>query len=408
MDARLEKFRNLRDRLAEKPGDDVLLYACSDAGKDVALEETMALFAARLSAPPATPGIRLNELHLYAYLRERAGRRAQGLSITNAAGLADLDFRFARDELAAVVREASAFLAKYPDSQGAAVILAEALTSFGSLVKAEKVFASLREQTAGDVAAVTNLAPDFHAGLGAALDRALPKLSGVSIVREIDASAARIVLTSADYLYFQKFGWEFVDSFSSHGNSGAWLSLHIMDMTPAETEIIMCRLEGIAGLRWGLSTEWTGLRVGDRKAKGYYHAVRFVRFWQVLLRNPAAAVFMIDTDTIFNGDVSGLFDLLNESDLALLLSPGRLEARNKVMATCTGAANTGAARAYLRNVAGYLAAYWERGQLPWGIDQVAMYAVLALTQAPLRIASIPGRVFDGSKDPNKLLWAAKA
>ena len=44
------------------------------------LEDTVALFAERLNAPPVNPAIRLNDLHLYAYLREKLGRRAAGLT----------------------------------------------------------------------------------------------------------------------------------------------------------------------------------------------------------------------------------------------------------------------------------------------------------------------------------------
>lgn len=409
MPTSIEKFTELRERLARDPGNEALLYDTCIAGEDIAFEETLVLFAERVNAPPVNPAIRLNDLHLYAILREKQGRRAAGLSTTNARGVADLDFVFARSDLAALVRESHAFLAKYPDSVGAAILLAEALASFGSLGKAETVFSSLRRLPDDHVATAANFDPRFRETLGAEAARSLSKLPELKTVRAVPKDQARVVLTAADYLYFQKFGWMLVDSFAKTAGTDTLLSLHIMDMTPEETDAVSRRLEGYAGLHWALSTEWTGLRGGPQKiAVGYYHAVRFIRYWQFLVQNPAAATWLIDTDTIFNGGPSRLFDTLAGHDLALFLAPGRFEVRNKVVACCTGASNTDAAREFIRDVAGYVAAYWEKGKLPWGIDQVAMYAVLAMPQgnAP-RVASLPPDIINGSRTPDALLWPAK-
>jgi hypothetical protein len=410
MSTGIEKFRDLRDRLSRDPCNGALLYSTCAAGEHIAFDETLALLADRVKVPSVDPAIRLKDLHLYAVLRERQGRRAANLSTTNARNPADLTFAFARQELATLVWEASEFLARHPESSDGAILLAEAYACAGWLDKAEVVFAQLRAVPDDDhVAAVVNFDPGFHASLGEEAALSLSRLPSRVSMRAVPPSATRIVVTCADYLYFQKFGWTFVETFARYAGAGTLLCLHIFDMTPDESRDLVRRLESYGGLQWALSTEWTGLRGGPHaKAAGYYHAVRFIRFWQVLAAHPAATGWLIDTDTIFNGDTARLFDEITGHDTALFLAPGRFEVRNKVVASCTGVSNTAAARHYLRDVAGYVAAFWKMGRLPWGLDQVAMYAVLATPAVdPPRVASLPPHIVGGRDDSGSLLRSAK-
>jgi len=405
----LAAFETARAALARSPDDHALLYACCAAAGDEAEGEMIALLEQRLKTLPAGGEIRLHDLHLLARLREKSARAAAGLHPTNADAFDDLFFKFARKELAALASEAAAFLRRNRTSFTAAVLLAEAYTAAGALAEAEGVFAQLRLASGENIASVTNFDSAFHAGLAGEAYRSATRLPPVLVSRDLPPDARRIVFTAADHVYFERYGWDFVGSFVKHNGPDVALALHVFDMTVEERAAMTRRLQGFADLRWSLSTELTGLRGGEGdRAKEYYHAVRYVRFWQLLIGRDAAA-WIIDTDTIFGGSVAGLFERLSGSDLALYLAPGRFEVRNKIMALSTGASSTQAAGDYLRNVAGYVGHYQKEGRLFWGIDQIALFAVLAMTgtTAPLRITGVPDWICGPVVRPGQILQPAK-
>ncbi len=400
-------FQDACERLARSPHDPDLLYACCAAAGEAFEDEMIALLEQRLRTMPAGAVMRLHDLHMLARYRDKRGRTAAGLSLTNGARVADLNLRFAKDELTALIHEARSVLRRDRQSFASAVLLADAYVAFGALGEAEKVFMQLRRASGEHPSCVTNLDPAFHAGLPDAVQQAAMKLPPVLVTREIPPGAERAVLTCADYFYFQEFGWDLVESFAAHNGPDVCLALHVFDMTPEERSAVVRRLAGYPALAWSLSGEWTGLRGGETaKARGYYHAVRFIRYWQLLLGS-SAAIWMVDADTIFKADVGFMFEVLAGRDVALYLMPGRFEVRNKVVASCIGAANTPAARDYLRGAAGYIAHYYGEGRLSWGIDQVALFAALAMFSRPLRVVGVPEKVINGSRGPEQIIWIAK-
>lgn len=404
-------FRDALKALAAAPGDPNLFYACCTAREYEALDETIAMVRARLAQKPITDALRLNELHIFAHSREKQARRDAGLSVTNARGVDDLDFQFARAELEALTAAARTFLGRYA-SPGAAILLAESLVSTGRVMEAETVLAGLRAQGMDHVAAVTSFDDGLHAKLAALGASASQRLPPQRVLKPLPDGATRVVFTAADYLYFQKWGWDLVESFARHAAPGGHLALHIMDMTPAETEAAVARLDGYAGLSWALTTEWTNLRTpgpaANARARGYYHAGRLIRLHQLLTAHPNAAVWMLDTDMLVADDTQLLFTALEGCDAMLGLSPGRFEVRNKVCLSFTGFSAQARARDYLLRVVGYVAHFLEKGRLPWGIDQVAMYTVLVKNHVPfLRIASVPVGICDTSKVHGRVLWPAK-
>lgn len=403
-----EGFEELRGRLARSPHDRELFYAVCAAAGDAREAELRALIEHRLNSIPAGQPIRLHDLHMRSLLREKQGRASAGLSVTNTNALDDLQIKFARDDLAMIVQEAAAILQRDGREFAAAVLLAESLVGLGAIDEAEAIYAQIRQSRNEHITSVTSFDPAFHAGLPDIAHQAAARLPPILVSREIPAGA-EVVFTAADYAYFQKFGWDFVTSFARHGHPDVCLALHIYDMTPEEKFSLTAALDAVPNLRWGLTSEWTGLKGGEvSRARGYYHAVRFIRLWQFLEHHRAPA-WMIDMDTVFNGDVKRLFAALSGFDLALFLTPGRFEVRNKVMASCTGIANTGAAREYIRNVGGYVGAYQKEDRLLWGIDQIAMFAILMMygPRPSLRITGVPEGIADGHRRPDGLLWPAK-
>lgn len=401
-------FHDLRARFRAQPDDPDLLYACYAAAETAAPEDMIALLEERLEIEKPGAQIRLNALHALARLREKQGRAAAGLPLANAADIRDLTFRYAQADLVRLAKEAAAFLQNHRNATAAAILLAESLTSLGDYRQAEYVFSQLRRLAGSDPVHVTTFDPDFHAALSAYAQQSLARLPPVLVTRDTTANSERLVFTAADHLYFQRFGWGFVESFARHAH-GAHLRLHIYDITPDEITAMCARLEEIPDLKWSLSSEWSGLRGGDTAtAHGYYHAVRFIRFWQILAEHNRPT-WMIDTDTIFHADTTVLFELVSEPDLALYIFPGRFETRNKVMATCLGAAPTQGALDYLRDVAGYISHYQAQNRLTWGIDQIALCTTLAKRSidTPLRINCIPEAVCDGTRGMGQVLWPAK-
>jgi hypothetical protein len=373
-----EEFTRLRAALAQTPADARLLYACCSAGEECCIDEVVALLAQRLSAPPLNEAIRLNELALYAHNTELQRRGAAGLPRRHAENVADLDYRFARAELAALTQAASDFLQRHPSSVGAAILLAESLASSGSIANAESVFAQLRKIESGNTASVTSFDPAFHATLPEAAARAEGELPAVRVVLGPQQPADRAVFVSADIAYFDRYGWTLIESLAAQVRETPVLALHVMDMTAEEESAIVRRLAPHRRLIVSLTTEWTGLRDSERAAaaRNYYHTVRLSRFSQCLAQHSEAAGWLLDIDSIFVGPPDALFTLLDGCDLALGLSPGRMEVRNKVLAGYVGVSPTPLGRDYLRRVAGYVGHFAREGRLAWGIDQVALYAVL--------------------------------
>jgi hypothetical protein len=189
----------------------------------------------------------------------------------------------------------------------------------------------------------------------------------------------------------------------------------VFDATPGEREDLTRRVATLAPVKIAVSHEWTGLRVADGlptsdAARGYYHAMRFVRLAALAARHDTRPMWMIDADTMFHRAPSLLFDLLAGHDLALLLAPGRVEIQNQMFAGVFGVAPTLAAHAYLRRVAAYLFTCWKQGRMPWGLDQTALFCVhtiLAAQQAAPEIKGIDESVLGLDFRDDAILWCGK-
>jgi hypothetical protein len=87
-------------------------------------------------------------------------------------------------------------------------------------------------------------------------------------------------------------------------------------------------------------------------------------------------MWLHDIDIRFVGSIAPLFKLLEGHDVSLRFNAARVEIRNKIMAGMIGIAPSAPGRNLLRRFANYMAACWHKRQLPWGADQVALYAIL--------------------------------
>ncbi len=407
-----EQFADLRAALVRDPTNLRHLQDYCYNGLHDFRAEVIATLRTRLAAPTANFGLRVDELGLLATAVEYDGRCARGISTTNASSLQDVVFAHARPELAAMESAARAFYQVEPTALTAAALVAEALIAQGEFAEAEHVLAYLRGTSVNHVAAVTDFAPDFHASLLHVAEAGAAVLPPVRDIREL-RGPSRVVFVSADAKYFQRYGKRFLESFRATTSPDVGLMLHIMDMTDDDTAAVLALVKEDGSHRIGVSTEWSGLRSVEtsQDARNYYHAVRLLRLWQLMCANPQAAIWMVDMDTVFNGDAGALFGLLKDADLAPYLLPGRLEARNKVSAHMLGVAPTAAARDAIQRAGGYVAAFRNMDRLQWGIDQIALYAVLIDLDARGRLpklAPVPEALCDGSYGADKVIWSVKA
>lgn len=360
--------------------------------------EILAALQERLGRTPEDDELRVELLSIIAVITERRRRQEQGLSVTNGVSLKDLGYTFARAELEAV-RDAANTVLQRTGSANMAIALAESCVGLGDLAGAERIYAVLRAENVEKLTSCTTFDKKFHAALGAAAAQGFTHLPQVRPLMEKAESCERVVWVACDRRYFEIYGDRLLDSFAARCG-GAKLALHIMDVGQ-EGAAILTRLKLCAGHIHQVTTEETGRTF--EAARAYYHAVRFIRFYE-FLKTHAGTAWLWDFDTVVGGDITPLFKAMTGNDVGLWIMPARREPRSMIGAGYVGARVSPQVLDYFGRVAAYIAHFTEMDQLAWGIDQVALYACLAWTAAKLRIVPLPEQVFGR---PDAMLLVAK-
>jgi hypothetical protein len=362
----------------------------------------------------AQPNLALREralgLELLIQFKEALMRRADG------GGKMELGCSYVRDEVERLRDMAAQWLQAEPGSHAAVHLMTRALIGARNPLAAEPYFAALRKAARDEPAAATILDPRFHAALdGVSIETMRGALPEVKIARN-GAPAKQLIFCGCDYTYAKRFAAPMLGSFVSHGDSDTLFVLHIFDILPEDVDSYCRRIANLGCGNIMVSTEWTGLRDDRRRwasdaARGYYHAMRFVRFLEVLARNPGVPAWLLDADILFNKPTNILFEFLNGHDLAVALHPGRLDVNNQIAAGLFGCAATERGRAYVRRIAAYLFTCCKEGRLPWGVDQVATYCVYTVMaangQAP-DIHPLTPQIGGGRPNPDAVLWGSKS
>ncbi len=187
--------------------------------------------------------------------------------------------------------------------------------------------------------------------------------------------AAGVAYLSCNHLYFVAFAQPMLVSLRDKA-PGTAVHIHIMDATKEEAAAAAAFCERLAPLRFALSVERPGLAGNDMEARCYYHAVRFIRFYQHLLAYECP-LWMMDVDALFNRDPAEMFKQLEGKDVAMRIRPGRFEPWNQFNACIVGASPRPASLEYFRLIAAYIGRFYRDKSLRWGIDQLAMYGVYA-------------------------------
>lgn len=260
-----------------------------------------------------------------------------------------------------------------PDDAVARLSLGYARFIQGDRHGAEPLF---RERARGNIVDCIRFQPAFYDELRRdQLPEIAAGLPDLHLLTPLAHDPAGVVYLSCNQSYFTAFAMPMLVSLRDKA-PGTPVHIHIMDATKEEAQAAVDFCEHLAPLRFAVSVERPGFTTVDMNARGYYHAVRFIRFYQHLLAY-GCPLWMMDVDALFNRDPAGMFAELKGKDVAMRVRPGRFEPWNQFNACIVGASASAASLEYFRLMAAYVGRFLREDQLKWGIDQLIMYGVYA-------------------------------
>ena len=155
------------------------------------------------------------------------------------------------------------------------------------------------------------------------------------------------------------------------------VQVHLLNGPPAAWDEALAAITGFSAISVGLSAEDSGMETrSSTHARLYYHAVRFIRFYQEVKRS-GRPMWILDADVRVLRDPRPVMDSLSGVDLALGSNPCAFEPILKLMACCVGLAPTPRGLAFGRRVAAYILHMKEVGTWGWGVDQTALFSAYA-------------------------------
>lgn len=339
-------------------------------------EDAVKAAAALLDAAP-TPDERFRALEFYICRKEWWERIRHGQMPYHATNIDELFFNYARDYVNEFHELAQQRVNEDPTNVSRLSKLATARFCTNDRIGAGEIWLTLAKHTKESIYETVRLAPAFYDELrkftDSDLTRGLPPVIEVTPpVPDVDG----VLYLSCNFTYFQAFALPMIVSARERSPRTA-VHVHIMDADETQTALSLAFLRRLAPLRFALTIERPGLQKAPQQvARSYYHAVRFIRYYQHLLEYKCP-LWLMDVDAVINADLSDLFSKLRGVDLSMRVRPGRMEPWNQFNACVVGASTSPASIEYIRLTAAYLAYFFQNGALRWGIDQLAMYGVYA-------------------------------
>jgi tetratricopeptide (TPR) repeat protein len=398
----------------------VLAIAPKDAGLARRLSKTMSyqqsqelleIFEGLRPTSSASAAERLNFEAMMVTRKEYAERVKHGVP-AQAESMNDMFFRFAvkeRDRYEAIV---DAALASDPVPDIAIAAKANCLLARGERREALKYYGTQTSLQTRLMFAIINFNDDFFDALEAESEESL--IEGlVPLIHVVTPEFADrpIIFFSSDSRYFQDFVRPFlisIDEVSRRaGKEKLQVHVHIMDPTDenlAEVKSLAAKLDQII---LAVSAEHPNERARNGKLAGlYFHAIRFVRMYQILniYQKP---LWLMDVDGLMHDDPRRIFDAIGSRDIGLFGHPGRWEPWMQFNASMVGIRPVEKAKTFLRLVAGYIRYYHKRNLMEWGIDQLALYAVYAHLKDQGRspdVMMVPN-IIDGECHETSIVWS---
>jgi len=387
----LMKLGALKDRLGDKPGAREcyrLAYESNPDDIETTSKYTNALWAKdpekALSYSERLVTVhknslehRIGALNLVICQKEWYERIKRGLMPYHCSRVDELFFNFAEDY---VKQLETAYRELLSAKTNPSVLIGLAMTRFALKDRhgAEALLNSSEAQSkiTGTIYENIRFSPAFYDELRAMSDedlvRDLPPLIEVTLPCP---DPKGVLYLSCNYMYFYAFALPMILSMRDRSPDAA-VHVHIMDSDKDQTAFALAFLKALSPLKFALSVERPGLPTGTMKARCYYHAIRFIRYYEHL-QVYNCPLWLMDVDAVVNRDLGELYGQLEGKDAAMRIRPGRIEPWNQVNACIVGASQTPASLEYFRLVAAYIAHFYQKKLLRWGIDQLAMYGVYA-------------------------------
>ena len=211
-------------------------------------------------------------------------------------------------------------------------------------------------------------------------------------------------------LAFMKFIIPLARSLAMSG-TGAHLHLHLFDATPQAASSVVSQLDDILAGAFAVSYEQKhdGHKFFSHR-RFYFAPARLMRMYQFCAFDSIPTV-MLDADIMINLNLKGVFDRLLGLDAIICRMPGRIPFHTQANASIFAinpASNT--AMTYLRRIAGYIHQCFEIGNVPWCLDQIAIYCTyLEMRErgGALLVGACGPKVYNGSWEDDVALWPAK-
>ncbi len=336
--------------------------------------ETAAILDIQLARTDLDDRNRLKLLQDLIIFKEFHERIKRGLMPYHATSLEELFFTYAEKEFAEFCQLSTKTIEKSPDGVGAQ--MREFTAKFCSRDRhgAESILQKFKAHVPGHVLEAVTFDPVFYKALENFSDNDLLKgLPEIETILVPDFSHEPIAYLSCNFVYFENFAAPMMRSLADV-DPGAQVHVHIMDAEPEQLQAASMFCQGL-GLKTALTVEQPGVaKQGKAAARSYYHAIRFIRYYQHLLHY-RRTLWLMDVDALFNRSPHAMYDALGAKDAAFRIRAGRLEPWNQFNACIVAGTASSASLEYFRLIAAYIAHFFQRDGLRWGIDQLAMYGV---------------------------------
>ncbi len=301
------------------------------------------------------------------------------------------------DEALAEVEEAERLS---PGNPAVAVRRGAIRAHLGEYDAAERDFALPGAANAAPPCQAVRFNRAFYDALDAAAQSPAPEPAHLMSMGSTE-KARYVVYVGCNADYFCKYGVVFVNSYAANSAVGNALHLHIIDPHERFNQALSDVARRLPTLNLVVTTERAPLDAAadPGNTRTYYASARFIQL-AGLLAHYRKPMLMFDVDAIVEAPLDRLLDHVGDRDLGLVLREPVDSPWLDIIAYIVGARPTPAALEYLRRVRGYILHFLQRRQMPWGLDQTALYCALKMMQ---RFDKTP-RVAWFSRDLQAVTW----
>ena len=292
----------------------------------------------------------------------------------HAYNLEEMFFPLSQTTLNKLYTESNILLESVPTMEWAQMTAGLAAFASQKYYQAQEIFSKVKTGHLSPMAKAIRLDEDFYNQLNHIEDENIRRgLAPLHDIRTVDFKEKNIIYMACNAHYFDAFAKPLILSINAT-NVKEQLHIHIMDSSLQHTEEANNFCDGMENIDIALSVERPELSIDSSvKPREYFHAIRFIRFYNHL-KHYKKSLWLMDVDGLFNKPPQRIFQKHAGNDIVLRARPGRLEPWNQFNACLVGAHYSETALNYFRYIAKYIYYFFKSGSLPWGIDQLALYA----------------------------------